>query len=428
MEKKNADKIEKTEKSKVKERKKISPVKWIGDKAYQIKAAMTQEATNDLDNYKLRKRRRKYRRRLAGFLVVLIVLILAGVTKYVMDHHTYSEYKVESVSEKRDAGVFQFEEMGGKVLRYSSDGAMLASTAEETIWTDAYQMSQPVAEISGSVAVIYDLKGTQVVVYNSNGKMGTFQTEYPIMKASVSAKGEVAAILENGEVTLINYYTSSGSKIATSSSNMRNPGYPVDLAVSEDGLTVAVTYFVTDEDTISSYLAFYNFGDAGKKKEDNLLAGYRIAGVLVPAVEYLDNDTLIAYREDGFSVYEGSREPKETENITFEEDIVSSFGNDKYIGFVFRNSNSENMFSMKVYNISGKLKMETEFDILYENIKFSGNQIIINNSTQMAVYNLKGIEKFNGNIEEGNIFEVVKVGKTRYTVAYNGGIMTIKLK
>ena len=158
------------------------------------------------------------------------------------------------------------------------------------------------------------------------------------------------------------------------------------------------------------------------------MAGYRIAGVLVPAVEYLDNDTLIAYREDGFSVYEGSREPKETENITFEEDIVSSFGNDKYIGFVFRNSNSENMFSMKVYNISGKLKMETEFDILYENIKFSGNQIIINNSTQMAVYNLKGIEKFNGNIEEGNIFEVVKVGKTRYTVAYNGGIMTIKLK
>ena len=86
------------------------------------------------------------------------------------------------------------------------------------------------------------------------------------------------------------------------------------------------------------------------------------------------------------------------------------------------------MFSMKVYNISGKLKMETEFDILYENIKFSGNQIIINNSTQMAVYILKGIEKFNGNIEEGNIFEVVKVGKTRYTVAYNGGIMTIKLK
>ncbi len=406
----------------------LSVIAWFQEQFYRIKDFATKEPTNDLERYKLRISRGKFMNRLKLAICIVIVLVAVIAVKYAIDHHTYLSYEVVSMSEKVDAGVLHSKEMEGNILHYSGDGVSLTSTADNLIWTDSYQMSQPVVETFGSVAAVYDLKGTQIAVYDENGKLGAFQTEYPIMKASVSAKGEVAAILENGENTLINYYTETGSLIASSSTNMRSPGYPVDLSVSEDGLSVVVTYFVVDEDTISSYLAFYNFGEEGRKKEDNLLDGFRFAGVLVPEVQYLDNDTVIAYREDGFSLYKGKNAPKEVENIVLEDDIVSSFGNDKYIGFVFRNNDSENPFSMKVYNTSGKLKLETDFSLMYDDIKISGNQIIINNSSQIVVYSIKGIEKYNGIIEEGNIHEVVKVGMNRYTVAYNGGVITIKLK
>ena len=267
-----------------------------------------------------------------------------------------------------------------------------------------------------------------IAVYDENGKLGSFQTDYPILKASVSSKGGVAVILENGETTLINYYTETGSLIASSSTNMKNPGYPVDLSVSKDGLSVVVTYFVADEDTISSYIAFYNFGDIGKNKEDNLLDGVRCAGVLVPEVQYLDNNRVIAYSEEGFKIYKVKNKAEEVKEVIFEDDIVSSFSDGKYIGFIFRNNNTEQPFLMKVFDSWGNLEVETTFDILYDDVKISDDKIILNNATQLAVYSMKGIEKYSGTIEEGSIHEIIKVGMNRYTVAYNGGVVTIKLK
>lgn len=417
---------------------KMSYVDWIQDKFQQIAEwfsdklnwilDLAKEPTDDLEAYKFRIRKEKLIRWLRTGTVVIGVLIIALVVKYAIEHHSYSSYAVVSTSERVDTGVAHFRELDGNILHYSADGASLTSTADNLIWTDSYQMSQPVVETFESVAAIYDLKGTQIVVYDGEGKLGAFQTDYPIIKASVSAKGEVAAILENGETTMINYYTETGSLIASSSTNMRNPGYPVDLSVSKDGLSVVVTYFVTDEGTISSYLAFYNFGDAGRNKEDNLLNGFRFPGILVPEVQYLDNDTVITYSEEGFKLYEGKNDPKEVEEVIFENDIISSFSDGKYIGFIFQNDDPENPFLMKVFNSSGKLKMETAFDIVYDDVKISGDKIILNNTTQMAVYNMKGIEKYYGNIEEGSIHEIVKVGMNKYTVAYNGGVITIKLK
>lgn len=400
---------------------------WFAEK-YERLRELLKEPDNELDGYKYRQRKEKLMQGLKIAGISLLVLAVVFTTKYLIDHHTYESYSVVSQSEKVDTGIAHLVELDGKLLHYSADGASLTKRTDELIWTDSYQMLQPVVETSESIVAIYDLKGTQIHVYDGKGKLGAFQTDHPIMKASVSAKGAVAAILENGETTLINYYTETGSLIASSSTNMRNPGYPVDLSVSEDGLSVVVTYFVTDEDTISSYIAFYNFGDAGRKKEDNLVGGIRCAGVLVPEVQYLDNDRVIAYTEEGFKIFKVKSEPEAIKEVIFEDDIVSSFCDDKYIGFILKNNNLEKPFLMKLFDSAGDLEMETEFDILYKDVKISDNKIILNNTTQMDVYSLKGIKKFSGTIEEGNIHEIVKVGMNKYKVIYNGGEVTIKLK
>lgn len=387
-----------------------------------------QQTIHDMEAYKekvLKERKITYLR-----LIVTVAIVVIGtlLIKYFVDHHKYSEYVVVETSKKVDSGNTQYLDMQGKLLRYSGDGASLSSATDTTIWNDSFQMSSPTIDTFDKTIVIYDQDGTQIAIYDEKGKLGAFQTQYPILKASVCENGSVAVLLDNGENTLMNYYSASGSLIASSSTNMRNPGYPADLAVSEDGMYVAVTYFVPDGDTVSSYLAFYNFGEEGKNKEDNLVNGFRYEGVLIPKVEYLDEQTLIAYREDGFTIYKGKTKPEEVETVLFEDEIVSSFCDGESIGFVFSNRSGAHPFRMEVYKASGSLQMETEFDLIYDEIKISGSQIIMNNSSEISIFNKNGIEKFSGNIEEGNINEVVKTGMNRYLVAYNGGVITIRLE
>lgn len=400
----------------------------ILDKLKMREEKEEQQTIHDMEAYKAKILRTRQMTYLRLIVTVAIVVIGSLLVKFFVDHHKYSEYVVLETSKKVDSGNTQYLEMQGKLLRYSGDGASLSSAADTTIWNDAFQMTMPMVDTFDKTVVIYDEDGTQVVVYDEKGKMGAFETQYPILKASVCENGSVAALLDNGENTLMNYYSATGSLIASSSTNMRNPGYPADLAVSEDGMYVAVTYFVPDGDTVSSYLAFYNFGKEGKNKEDNLVNGFRYEGILIPKVEYLDNQTLIAYREDGFTIYKGKSKPEEVKTVLFEDEIVSSFCDGDNIGFVFSNRSGAHPFRMEVYSTSGSLRMETEFDLIYDEIKMSGNQIIMNNSSEISVFNKNGIEKFTGNIEEGNIIEVVKTGMNRYLVAYNGGVITIRFE
>ncbi|MCI5700130.1 MAG: DUF5711 family protein [Lachnospiraceae bacterium] len=395
---------------------------------FKMREYKEEQTIHDMEAYKekvLRTRKVTYLR-----LAVIAGAIILGafLVKYFIDHHKYDRYVVEETSEKSDTGTMQYVELSGKLLRYSGDGAALSSAAGTTVWNDSFQMSSPHIDMFGTTIVIYDQEGTQISIYNEKEKLGSFQTQYPILKASVCKNGSVAVLLDDSENTWMNYYAPSGSLIASSSTNMRNPGYPMDLAVSEDGLNVAVAYFVPDGDTVSSYLAFYNFGEEGKNKEDNLVNGFRYEGILIPKVEYLDSQTMVAYREDGFTIYRGKSTPEEAKNVIFDDNIISSFSDGSRIGFVFSDSASGHPFRMEVYGKNGTLQMETGFDQIYDNIKISSDQIIVNNSSEVSIFNMKGIEKFSGNIEEGNVVEVVKTGLNRYLVAYSGGTITIRLK
>lgn len=382
---------------------------------------------NDFEEYKRKIKKQKKIRFIRVILIVALVLIGLVVVKLLIDNRSYDSYKVIEMDEQIDASVLHYKELGDYVFRYSGDGVSLLNRSDRVVWNDSIQMTTPMIVSFGEVVALYETKGTEVHIYGIDGKLGKIKTEYPILKASVSGLGGVAVILENDENTLINYYAADGSVIASSSTNMKNPGYPVDLSVSENGQSMAVTYFVADGDAISSYLAFYNFGEVGKNKEDNLLDGFRFEGVLVPKVQYLNDTTLVAYREDGFTIYKESNLVKEVKNVTFKENIISSFSDGELYGFVFSDRGGDHAFELKVYNSSGNVQVESSFDFVYDKIKISGDQIILHNASQLSVIGANGVVRFSGNFEEGDIRDVVKRGMNRYDVACSKGIVSIEL-
>ena len=379
------------------------------------------------DNYELRLSRHK--RNIVKKTVITVVAIAAAVTAvgFYIEKRSYHNYKVVQSSEQEDVVSTSYIEMDGDILRYSPDGVSLVSDKMSTLWIETYQMQNPVADVNGTRAVIADKDGTTLEIYDKSGKTGSVTTSYSIIKARVSKSGLVAAILDGGDDTWIDFYSTDGSLIAENQTKIDDPGYPLDIAVSEDGVVMMVTYQFVDGSDTTSYVAFYNFGDVGQNEDDRIVSGYKYEGVVVPQIQYLSNNRSIALKDNGFTIYQGSQIPKEVKTIETDKEIVSTFYDDDMVGLVFKNDSKDKQYIMEVYNTAdGKLKFKEDFNIPYTTIKLSGGNILMYNSSQMCVMNSRGVQKYLGSVD-GTIKDFFKIGMNRYLLVLDSGVDVIKL-
>ena len=216
--------------------------------------------------------------------------------------------------------------------------------------------------------------------------------------------------------------------IAENQTRIDSPGYPVDIAVSPNGKIIMVSYLYVEDAQTTSYVAFYNFGDSGQSEIDNIVSGYTYKDVIVPQTIYLKDGSALAFRDNGFSVYQGENIPKEKKNVEMTSEIVSTFYNDNYAGVVFKDKDNNKNYVMRVYSLNGKMKFEKKFNIEYTQIKISNEMIIMNNDTQVCMIDLNGNKKFDGNFGEGTIQGIFRIASNRYMVVSESGIKTIKLK
>ena len=387
---------------------------------------MEDNRTNEKRKKKSRRRRRQQLKRiLIAALVVIAVIIIAVV---VIQRRTYHKYSVLSSAKNEDVQSAGYVKLGDCVLKYASDGAFLLNQKQETVWKQSYEMTDPVADVRDETAVVADKEGTLMYIFRKDAPVGAVETSMPILKARVAQSGVVAAILQDGEKTWIDFYATDGSLIAENQTRIDSPGYPVDLAVSPDGKLIMISYLYVENGQTTSYVAFYNFSDEGQGEIDNIVAGFTYEGVVVPQVVYLGGSVSAAFRDDGFSIYEGSSVPREKTKKKIKTDIVSTFFNENYVGLVFKSDGKDDKYTMTVYDLTGKEKFSRSFNMEYKNIRISDDMIIMNNDSQVSMYSLSGIEKFNGNMDEGVIKDIFKIGSNRYILVSENGIKTIKLK
>lgn len=378
---------------------------------------------------RIRRARRRAGRRTLRLILVLALLVIAGLGAYVYESNkVYSSYKVLTTSEREENVTTKYREVDGNLFTYSGEGASLQDYKGNVFWTFPYEMQSPIVDVCGSTVVVADQGGTNLVIFNREGEMGTTQTEKKIVKMCVAKQGAVAVILDGGDDTWINFYDSKGNLIAENQARIDEPGYPLDIAVSEDGQLIMVTYQFIDGAEIASYVAFYNFGTAGQGKIDNIVSGYQYNGVVIPQTVYLNSSTSAAFRDDGFSIYKGKQIPKESANITVDQEIISTFCDEENIGLVFENDGKDQMYTMQVFDARGKEKFRKDFNIPYTNIRMSEGVIVMNNDSQVSVISTDGVQRFNGNIAEGNIEDFFKIGRNKYVLALEHTVAVIKLK
>lgn len=353
----------------------------------------------------------------------LVIAAAAGI--FIVLNHVDQNYDVLSTLENEDTQSSEYVQFGEDLLKYGNESVSLLSQSGDTLWNQTYDMSDPAASIQGDTAAIYDKRGTSMYVLKADGPVGPVATDFPIVKAEVTLSGAVAAILEDGEKTWVNYYASDGSLIVENQTRMENNGYPLDLAVSPNGEIIAVSYLLVESGEISSQVVFYNFGQTGQGQVDNVVAEFTYEDTVVPDLVYFSDSTCVAFRDDGFSVFQGEDTPEERQNTEISTQMISLFYNEEYFGIV--TEGKEESYCMTLYDPAGRERCSQEFDMEYQSISISGERIVLCDSAQIEMYDLGGKLKFQGDILEGAVRNLFQMSRNRYLLVSDEGIHMIRL-
>lgn len=395
-------------------------------KYYRKFKRLQKEGQNSQIVLKLRAAwKRKSTRGIAGVLIVVAVIL--GVYLF-NTYHRYDDYKVlKSIRIEGGANsrYIPFEKF---IVKYNSDGVSYID-GKETVWTDAYEMKAPMADVCGSYLAIADKNTNDILIYNKKGRTGTVSTSYPITKIEIAKQGVVAALLEDKKANYIEVYDKEGKRLVSHKTLIAENGYPVNFSLSDDGTKMIVSYVSVNKGMLSSKIRFYNFSDAGKNSENRMVGEFDQYGeTIVPTVCFVSNNDAIAVGEDVFSIYKMKDKPDLKKEIKLKDEIQKVFYSEEYTGFVFKNTNSSNPYRVEVYNSNGNRVMKTEIGMNFDTVKFAEKNVLMYNDMNCMLLSLKGVKKFEHTFK-GELSDIIPAGGTRsYLFMTNSAIEKVKLK
>lgn len=381
---------------------------------------------NEIDAYRVRIRNHRRAVYIRAALIVVALIAVMIIAYRIYEKRSYDSYEVISTEVSAD-NISNYRYVKGKILRYSADGASLLKSNLEAVWNVSYNMAQPCTAFFDKTILMYDRRGSDVYVYDDKGKIGSFTTQLPILYACCSGAGNVACALEDGDSTEIVYYAADGSQIATVSASVEETGSPVSMALSENGKRLVVSYVTAANGAVSTNLVFYSFKNSRGDDDEKIDGTKNYTGIVIPDIKYIDDSAAAVFRDNGISFYNGSGRPSESAAVDFDEEIVSAFSGKRYAGVIFKNRNTSKPYRMEIYTENGKLVSSTDMEIVYDRICVCGNEIIFSNSSELAIYTTKGICRYYGSIEEGNLSGVQKLGAKSYLIVTDMNTNVIEL-
>ena len=95
---------------------------------------------------------------------------------------------------------------------------------------------------------------------------------------------------------------------------------------------------------------------------------------------------------------------------------------------VYRNEEGEDKYRADIYDLNAKLVLTKTFNIEYDNIVMSNNNVLIYNSAEVLMWNLKGLEKYNGELGTDIKAIIPTKNEMKFLVVRDDGVEMVKLK
>jgi len=412
--------------------------RFNGDKKAPIKKiisfknandAVTDENLEDEDESISDKvKRHRIRVAIVALAAFAAILLLVFIISRVIDNYKYSTYSVMNSVNRDDIESSHYEAFGDGYIRYSNDGISYYKDGGKVVWNQTYSMQNPNVKKCGNSIVVGDVDGNTMYSFGKSGLKGKVDTSMPILQVEVASNGLMVAVLEDSYANYINMYDTNGEKIYSIKTTMAGDGYPLDVSVSADAKRLVATFVKVSGEEIKTNVVFYNFSEVGKNETERVVGGFNYDDVLVGDVEFINDTMAVAVGENVVSIYKIKEYPSLDSTIHVNNEIQRVFFSEEYIGLVLDNSDSGDLYKLVVYNTSGKKVFSTTFGTQYDDIKFDGKTIVMNNSSELHLLNMKG--KAIANIAfDMPVADILATGKKgKYILVNSKYIQSIQLK
>ena len=344
-------------------------------------------------DYGERKRRVRRRRNFVIVIAVIALLVGGSIYLYSLYNKNYNSYEVLKTLQNTDESGSQYRRYNSGILKFSRDGATAIDKEGKLKWNGSYEMKQPIADVCGEYAVVADQGGNSIKIFNDGGVAGSVSTIYAIIKVEVSKKGAVAALLEAEGGNKIIVYDVDGTMLVEMATNVIDNGYPIDIALSDDGEKLISSYISVTTGEITGIATFYNFGEVGQNWTDRMVGAVNFTGLVVPRVVFNNNDSACIFKENGFMIFEYAEMPQMIKEISFDNKIESILYNKEYIGVVL-GTGEAGYRNLVLYNLKGEKVLDKKLDFDYREIYLADNEIIMYDNSSCIVMKINGTVKF----------------------------------
>lgn len=360
--------------------------------------------------HKMRKvRLAKIRRVLT--LLILISLAVCG-TYLLLDNQTYARARTAAEYPIDISDTSSYAQFADGIVRYNRDGVVFLNKKNEEQWIQPTQIQNPTICVKDNAFAVADNGGNNILVFTREGLKGEIETTLPIEKIAISDQGIVSAILRNENSPQIISYDATGNILVEQQVTVSTTGYPVALEMSDDGNMLAVSYLYTEGTAIKSRDIYYNFGETGQERTDNIVMSEEYDNTVMAEIFFMGDDRSIVVGDDRFVIYRGKEVPEKQKEIMLDQEIQSVFHSDRYIGFILLNQEKSG-YELRLYSRLGEQVLSREISGKYSNVKIDGSEVIMFDGSRCCIITAFGIVKFEGdlNVEALEIFQAPGINR-----------------
>ena len=345
-------------------------------------------------------------------IIILAVAIIAGIVGFALwrilnANPIYTQYQVAASNERTDSQSAAFERFGDGFIRYSRDGVAYYNSDNVAQWNTSYQMSAPKLVTRGDCAAVAAIGESKIYVFNKSGLISSVDTVLPILAVSVSKQGQVAVLLEDSTSDVIDMFDAVGDKVYRIKATIDGTGTPTAISISDDGVKLMVAYTSIVDNEISTSVAFYNFGEVGQNVSERLVGGYEQYGrSIIPATEFINSNTAVAFGTDIMSIYSVGQYPKLIADIPVENEIQSVFFSENYVGVLFVNGTSEFPYNAYIYDLNGNVVATLPLSERYRKYYIIGKNVFMYDDNTAILMAFDGTVRMNYTFES-NIDSII---------------------
>lgn len=407
--------------------------RWIpgGRKSDKDRVGRTEDMDHSENgNYKSFEARKRRAKRAIITLAVLILLagLAAGLLYlYEQENKVYNDYETVSVKEK-SSGAAEYTRYRSGAMRVSRDGAEAFDEDGNLLWNVSYTMNDPIYEVCEKAAAVADRAGRSLYIMDGTGSSNPVETLHQIYAIDVANQGVTAVLMTDGADTYIDLFDIKGTKLVEIKSNANEQGFPVDIALSNDGRKLITSYLIMKDERMTTQITCYNFDEVGQNYTERIVGVYYYEQKFCPKVEFVNNNTFCVFLDDGMKVFRMEEIPKEPIfEKEFAQEIESVFYNESYIGLVLACEDGSARYQMEVYDLAGNQVLAKDLNDKYTEILVTEDEIIYYDNLNVVITKLNGMEKFRYQFSTNIDFFFPGGSSRKYLMAADEEIRMIEL-